>query len=223
MKIVSLATLLSLQSPKLVKDFENDEILVISPLDDLNLKNAKFIKCEIGSLSYVLALACKDSIGGDFFDELDDGLLSGESNIDSEEIEVICAYLTDCEKCVISPELLEGKNSEQIKAMLDLLSKEFDFKLIDLEGNDLSLSGELKEFDELNNYDGAVIFTHDKNNTFEGGAYFMTASKIKDGQTLNLKTKFGNVTTTFTFNDTLKGTVGLLGGENLKYGFEVLK
>ena len=223
MKILSFASLLSLQSPNLVKEFANDEIFVISPLDDPNLPNAKFIKCEIGSLSFVLALACKDSVGGKFFDELDDGFLSGESNVDSEEIEEICGFLTDCQKCIIAPENLQGTNSDQIKAMLNLLSNEFDFELIDLDGNKIELEGKLDELNDLDNFDGAIVFTHNKNAEFKGGAYFMAAAKIKDGQNCEIKTKFGSLKSEFRLDNDLKGTVAFLGGENLKYGFEIFK
>lgn len=223
MKILSFASILSLQSPNLVKDFANDELLVISPLDDPKLSNAKFIKCEIGSLAFVLALACKDSVGGEFFDELDDGFLSGESNVDSEEIEEICGFLTDCQKCVVAPENLVGKNEKQIKAMLNLLSSEFDFELIDLDGNKIELNGELSELDDLDNFDGAIIFTHNKNNDFKGGEYFMAAAKIKNEQNCDIKTKFGSINATFELDNNIKGTVAFLGGENLKYGFETFK
>lgn len=222
MKILSLVSILSLQAPKLVSEFANDELMVISPLEDVNL-NAKFIKCEIDSLSYVLALICKDSVGGEFFDTLDDGLLSGESNVDNEEIEEICGFLTDCRKCVVAPENLSGVNSQQIKAMLNLLSKNFDFDLVNLNGEKISLEGNLSGFDELENFDGAVIFTHDKNSEFKGGNYFAAAAKLKDGAELEIKTKFGNVTATFALDPALKGTIAFLGAKGLKYGFELLK
>ena len=72
MKILSLASKLSLQSPKLVDKFKNDEIMVISPLDDSI--NAKFIKGEIGAMSYVLALiGLEFGFDGEFWNDLDEG------------------------------------------------------------------------------------------------------------------------------------------------------
>ena len=84
MKILSLASKLSLQSPMLVDKFKSDEIMVISPLDDSI--NAKFIKCEIGAISYALALiGLEFGFDGKFWNELDEGELSGESNIGEED------------------------------------------------------------------------------------------------------------------------------------------
>ncbi|MBR2164806.1 MAG: hypothetical protein IJ953_08050, partial [Campylobacter sp.] len=74
MKILSLASKLSLQSPMLVDKFKSDEIMVISPLDDSI--NAKFIKCEIGAMSYALALiGLEFGFDGKFWNELDEGEL----------------------------------------------------------------------------------------------------------------------------------------------------
>ena len=104
MKILSLASKLSLQSPKLIDKFKNDEIMVISPLDDSI--NANFIKCEIGAISYALALiGLEFGFGGEFWDGLDCGELSGESNIGEEELPSICEFIKNCDICVISDEI----------------------------------------------------------------------------------------------------------------------
>lgn len=55
----------------------------ISCLEDKNLK-AKFYKCEIASLSFVLALLCKLSDEGQFCD-LDEGYLSAESCLERKK------------------------------------------------------------------------------------------------------------------------------------------
>lgn len=223
MKIVSLATLLSFQAPELVNKYENEEFLVVSPLVDDKLKNAKFIKCEVDSLSYVLAFACMYSVGGEFFDDLDEGELGGESNVDSEEIEELCGYFTDCSKCIVSNENFRGANSSQIKAMLNLLSQKLDFDIVNLDDEKIELEGELSEFDELEPFNGAVLFTHNKCDEFRGGEYFSMAAKIRQGDSFNLTIQDKNIQASFVLDKNLKGTIGFLGADNLEYGFEVFK
>ncbi|AHE94938.1 TPA: hypothetical protein RPW15_001326 [Campylobacter fetus subsp. venerealis] len=220
MKVLSLASILSFQAPNLLETFKNDDILVISPLDDDI--NAKFVKCEIGSLSYVLALICKDLFDDEFFDSLDEGYLSGESNVGEEELPSICDFIKNCRVIIVSPEVLNSINSQQIRAMLNLLSSSFGIRIINLNGYDLNLDGVLNEFDELSNFDGAVIFTHSKFNEFRGGEYFKVAAKLRDGDSITVKTIKKDVKTQFRLDKNIKGTVGFLGSDGLDYSYEIL-
>ena len=62
MKIISFATLLSAQTSKFIARHKDDEVFVVSPLDDELLfsaiKNHHFLKYEIDTLGFVLALVC---------------------------------------------------------------------------------------------------------------------------------------------------------------------
>ena len=91
MKVLSLASILSLQAPNLVKIYENDEILTISANDD-DAINGEFIKCEIGAQGYVLAMLCAKFDEREYFANLDIGFLSGESNVGEEEIDEIYEF-----------------------------------------------------------------------------------------------------------------------------------
>lgn len=221
MKILSLASLLSLQSPNLLSKFKNDELLVISPLEDEI--DANFVKCEIGSISYVLALIAKNLLNNDFFNELDEGFLSGESNVGEEELPNICEFVKNISFCIVSDEILRQKNHEQIAEILNLLSKKFGFEVINLDGKKLSLNGKLKELEELENFDGAVIFTHFKNDEFKGGEYFKIAAKLKNNDEVIVKTPQKDIKTTFYLDKSLKGTVGFLGNKDLQYNFCIAK
>ncbi|OCR84806.1 NADH dehydrogenase [Campylobacter fetus] len=220
MKVLSLASILSFQAPNLLETFKNDDILVISPLDDDI--NAKFVKCEIGSLSYVLALICKDLFDDEFFSSLDEGYLSGESNVGEEELPFICEFIKNCGVIIVSPEVLNSINSKQIQAMLNLLSNAFGIRIINLNGYDLSLDGVLNELDELSSFDGAVIFTHSKFNEFRGGEYFKVAAKLRDGDIVTIKTIKKDIKIQFRLDKNIKGTVGFLGSKELDYSYEIL-
>ncbi|MCR8697011.1 MULTISPECIES: hypothetical protein [Campylobacter] len=221
MKILSLASKLSLQSPKLVGEFENDEIMVISPLDD-NIK-AEFIKCEIGAISYVLALiGLEFGFSGEFWDELDEGELSGESNIGEEELPQICQFIKNCDTCIISDEIF-AVNESSIKAILSLLQAKFGFKIVNLDGDEVALSGKLTRLKEIPNYDNAVIFTHSCCDEFRAGSYFGIAAKLKNGDEITIHSSQKELKAKLLIDPNIKGTIGFLGFEGAKYGFEVLK
>ena len=74
MKILSFATLLSAQTSKFIARHKDDEVFVVSPLDDELLfsaiKNHHFLKYEIDTLGFVLALVCARVLE---FPEIDQG------------------------------------------------------------------------------------------------------------------------------------------------------
>lgn len=82
-KSLSIANLLSLSDKNLAKKIKEHEFKYISCFEDNELGGENLIRCEIGSISYVLALLCKyaNLVQSEFFDELDDGLISGECNV----------------------------------------------------------------------------------------------------------------------------------------------
>ncbi len=228
MKIISLASLLSLQAPHFVAGHAGDEFFVVSPLEDAALeasvKNARFVKCEIGSLPYVLASAAKVALEGEFWEDLDEGELEGESNVDKEEIEELCAAFTDAEFCVVGEEAWEGANAGFARETLRLLCEFYGVKAVGVDGEPFDLSGgKLAPLKELGNFDGAVVFTHPGASEFRGGAYFAAAAKLADGAQIAVKTRWGAVNATFKLDHALKGTIAFLGDSNLKYGFEPLK
>lgn len=221
MKILSLASKLSLQSPKLVERFKNDEIMIISPLDDEI--TAKFIKCEIGAISYALALiGIEFGFSGEFWDGLDEGELSGESNIGEEELPAICEFIQNCDICIVSDEIFKSNESSS-KAILSLLQSKFKFKILNLNGDEISLDGELVELDAIPNYDSAVIFTHPHFDEFRAGGYFAMAAKLKNGDEITINSNQKEIKATLKIDPNIKGTIGFLGFNGAKYGFEVLK
>lgn len=231
MKITSLATILSLQAPNLMPKLKNDDFLVISPLEDEKLSDyagsIQFARCEMGSVSYVLLLVCKELFGG-VFDDIDEGFLSGESNIGEEEIASIANFIKTSDKIIISDEIMTV-NKEFLISFLSLISAKFGSEVVDLELKKVNLKSKfdlLKDFDtnnidELLNFDGAVVFTHNNSTEFRGGELFMIASKIKDGTEIAFKIDGIEFSTKFNLDKSMKGTIATLGGD-FKYGFHPL-
>ena len=227
MKILSFATLLSAQTSKFIARHKDDEVFVVSPLDDEVLfsaiKNHHFLKYEIDTLGFVLALVCARVL--EFpeieFPEIDQGYLSGESNASEEEIQTLCEFFSSCDGIIVAPENFSGANSANIAFMLNALSKKFDFCVIGINGKPYELNApeKMSELEEGADFNGASVFCLPAENVaLKGSAMFAMASKLKNGA----KVVIDGIEATFELDSTLKGTTGLFFAPNAKYEFKKL-
>ena len=222
MKIISFATLLSAQTSKFIARHKDDEVFVVSPLDDELLfsaiKNHHFLKYEIDTLGFVLALVCARVLE---FPEMDQGYLSGESNASEEEIQTLCEFFSSCDGIIVAPENFSGANSANIAFMLGALSKKFDFCVVGINGKPYELNAPLKmsELEEGADFNGASVFCLPAEQVaLKGSAMFAMASKLKNGA----KVVIDGIEATFELDSTLKGTTGLFFAPNAKYEFKKL-
>ena len=216
-KSLSIANLLSLSDKNLAKKIKEHEFKYISCFEDNELGSKNLIRCEIGSISYVLALLCKyaNLVQNEFFDELDDGLISGECNVGEEEFEEL-----GVKNVIIDDSFFTHPDKDAIFWLLDILGK--NVVLAGGEVREFAASSEVGELRELDNFDGAVVYLN-KNASDEivGGVQFGIVAKAKDGETLNLKAKDFSVSAKFRLDPTLKGTVAVLGAKNFDgYAFK---
>ena len=227
MKILSFATLLSAQTSKFIARHKDDEVFVVSPLDDELLfsaiKNHHFLKYEIDTLGFVLALVCARVL--EFpeieFPEIDQGYLSGESNVSEEEIQTLCEFFSSCDGIIVAPENFSGANSANIAFMLNALSKKFDFCVVGINGKPYELNAPLKmsELEEGADFNGASVFCLPAENVaLKGSAMFAMASKLKNGAKVDIE----GIEATFELDSRLKGTTGLFFAPNAKYEFKKL-
>ena len=227
MKIISFATLLSAQTSKFIARHKDDEVFVVSPLDDELLfsaiKNHHFLKYEIDTLGFVLALVCARVL--EFpeieFPKIDEGYLSGESNASEEEIQTLCEFFSSCDGIIVAPENFSGANSANIAFMLDALSKKFDFCVIGINGKPYPLNAPLKmsELEDGADFNGASVFCLPAEQVaLKGSAMFAMASKLKNGA----KVVINGIEATFELDSRLKGTTGLFFAPNAKYEFKKL-
>ena len=227
MKILSFATLLSAQTSKFIARHKDDEVFVVSPLDDELLfsaiKNHHFLKYEIDTLGFVLALVCARVL--EFpeieFPEIDQGYLSGESNASEEEIQTLCEFFSSCDGIIVAPENFSGANSANIAFMLDALSKKFGFCVIGINGKPYPLNAPLKmsELEDGADFNGASVFCLPAEQVaLKGSAMFAMASKLKNGA----KVVINGIEATFELDSRLKGTTGLFFAPNTKYEFKKL-
>ncbi|MCI6694529.1 MAG: hypothetical protein MR469_02680 [Campylobacter sp.] len=222
MKILSFATLLSAQTSKFIARHKEDEVFVVSPLDDELLfsaiKNHHFLKYEIDTLGFVLALVCARVLE---FPEMDQGYLSGESNASEEEIQTLCEFFSSCDGIIVAPENFSGANSANIAFMLGALSKKFDFCVVGINGKPYPLNApeKMSELEEGADFNGASVFCLPAEQVaLKGSAMFAMASKLKNGA----KVVIDGIEATFELDSTLKGTTGLFFAPNAKYEFKKL-
>ena len=227
MKILSFATLLSAQTSKFIARHKDDEVFVVSPLDDEVLfsaiKNHHFLKYEIDTLGFVLALVCARVL--EFpeieFPEIDQGYLSGESNASEEEIQTLCEFFSSCDGIIVAPENFSGANSANIAFMLNSLSKKFGFCVIGINGKPYELNApkEMSELEDGADFNGASVFCLPAEQVaLKGSAMFAMASKLKNGA----KVVINGIEATFELDSRLKGTTGLFFAPNTKYEFKKL-
>ena len=211
-KSLSIANLLSLSDKNLAKKIKEHEFKYISCFEDNELGSKNLIRCEIGSISYVLALLCKyaNLVQNEFFDELDDGLISGECNVGEEEFEELGEWIKDVKNVIIDDSLFTHPDKDAIFWLLEILGK--NVVLAGGEVKEFASVKEVSELRELENFDGAVVYLNkNASNEIVGGVQFGIVAKAKDGETLNLKAKDFSVSAKFRLDPALKGTVALLG------------
>ena len=221
-KSLSIANLLSLSDKNLAKKIKEHELKYISCIEDSELGGENLIRCEIGSISYVLALLCKyaNLSCDEFFSELDDGLISGECNVGEEEFEELGEWIKDVKNIIIDDSFFTHPDKDAIFWLLEILGKN-----VVLAGSEVKEFANIKEMDELReleNFDGAVVYLN-KNASDEivGGVQFGIVAKAKDGEILNLKAKDFSVTAKFKLDHSLKGTVAIFGAKDFDgYAFK---
>ncbi len=195
----------------------------ISCLEDKNLK-AKFYKCEIASLSFVLALLCKMSDENSFKD-LDEGYLSAESCLSEEEANEILSFLEKAKFLIIDTNVHNYKDSENIKYFLNFLSMRFKLEILDSNEKKCDFkNATFHPLKELDNYDGLVLFKvnlQDKN--LHCSKQFLQITKCKDKSEVEIISKDFSLKTILCLDENLQGTIGFLDYENTSFDFTPIR
>jgi NADH-quinone oxidoreductase subunit G len=116
------------------------EFIYMHPIDDEQLKNkyTQFVKYEVGSEESVVALMAKYLITKQndklkqYFDDLDIGYLSAETNVGEEELEKMAKKLTRRKNktLVVGTDLFAHKKATNIAKLVGLIEKYSDFKVV---------------------------------------------------------------------------------------------
>lgn len=234
--VVVVGSMLSLDDKKLFKDIKDSRVALISVLEDLPLmeKVEFFSRYEAGSEEGVVAILAKEllkdkeisSEDKKYFDELDEGYISAETNIGEEEVEELHVMIQEA----TSPMIIFGKdiflNSriENISKFINLISKYSGIEVKCLGTLKPTKDGLLEEVEELDSFDGTVVFEYNSsedNNLLVGSPQFGVAAKVQDGQAIVVE----NQNREFKLDKKLKGTIALMANEvdENSYRFKVAK
>lgn len=200
----------------------NDATLIyFHPIDNEKLNYTEYIKyeagCEEAVLAMLLNMFCQNESLKEKLDEFDIGYLSAESNVGEEEIEEIYELSLSKENLalVISDDLFKHKNSQNIKALLNNIKNSTKFELVC--NCDLGNDDNINEIEELDTYDGSVIYTSLKainKSELIGSATFAKLAKVNDNDSIEINFGGESLSAIFKLDNSLKGTIGLYSSEN---------
>ncbi len=207
----------------------NASVVYMHPIDDKKIQNSSssYIKYEVGSEEGICALLLEyfvndcDDIIEEYIDELDIGYLSAETSIGEEEFEdmVELSQNKKNKTIVISADILKHEKVLNISKLLGVLNKYSDITVVidpSVDDKNLNLiqnynNEYLEEVDELEAYDGTVIYNYGKNITNElvGGASFARVAKISDNDEIIIKHGDKSIKSKFRQDLNLQGTIAL--------------
>lgn len=234
--VIVVGTILSLDDKTLLDRFIDSKIALISVIEDTPImdKVSFFSRYEARSEEGVIAILAKELLQNkdlpadvkQYFDELDEGYVSAETNIGEEELEELHDMIQDAS----SPLIVFGKDVflnprvENIFKFINLISKYSGLEVKCLEDIDVSEAIALEEVKELESFDGTIVFQYNSNkdtNLLFGSAQFGVAAKIQDGQKIDVN----NEKREFVLDKKLKGTIALMPSEKVSnsYRYKVAK
>ena len=234
--VIVVGSILSLDDKTLLERCVDSKIALISVIEDTPVmdKVSFFSRYEARSEEGVIAILAKELLQNkdlpaeakQYFDELDEGYVSAETNIGEEELEELHAMIQDA----ASPIIVFGKDVflnprvENISHFINLISKYSGLEVKCLEDIDDSEVITLEEVKELESFDGTIVFQYDSKqdtNLLFGSAQFAVAAKIQNGQ----KIEVNNEKREFVLDKKLKGTIALMPSERVSnsYRYKVAK
>jgi NADH-quinone oxidoreductase subunit F len=233
--VVVIGSMLSLDDKELFKNIKDSKIALISVLEDLPLMESVefFSRYEAGSEEGVVAILAKEFLKDanlpqeirDYFNELDEGYISAETNIGEEEAEELHVMLQNASNplIVFGKDMFLNSRVENITKFINLLKKYSNIEIKCLRKLKTD-SLHVEEVEELESFDGTVVFEYSSDENGElliGSAQFAVAAKVQNGQPVTVK----NQNREFRLDKKLKGTIALMPSmiDENSYRFEVAK
>lgn len=234
--VVVIGTTLSLDEKDFLKEIEDSKIALVSVMEDLSIMDRVgfFSRYEAGSEEGVVAILAKELLSDkkidseieNYFDELDEGYLSAETNIGEEELEDLHVKLQNAKSplIVFGKDMFLNERAKNISKFINLIAKYSGYEVRCLEN--LVQDEEIlpEEIKELESFDGTIVFEYKNDDSFDslyGSAQFAVAAKLQDGQNIEVKKQKRK----FILDKKLKGTIALMPSmsENNSYRYQAAK
>ena len=247
--IISVGVLPSRHDEALLHALQNThaKLVYLFSMEEASLieKSAFFSRYEVGSEEGVFALLAKSFLLHvkmphmieTYFEELDEGYLSAESNVGEEEIEVIEALYQEANKVLLllGDDILSHPRASHIAKLAGLIARygKAHVMVVGATEADISLNDSLEMMDEvadIKSFDGVVVYecplrAGEKEGLLIGSTQFQMAAKVKENESIGVKIGEEVHACTFVKDETLKGVIGLMPCAKLSgaYPYHVVK
>lgn len=223
------------------KSEKGSKVILLSPIEDTKLATNLDLYCkyEAGSEEGVVALLAKCLASHspenlqEYFDDLDDGYLSAETNIGEDEIEEINDFYEQAKNplFVFGRDLFIHERSHNIKKFLCILKKYSKLSMLPVTEFEFDTECEVpEEVEELKSFDGTAIVVCKAKNDEEarlliGSPQFSIAAKSSNNQGLHVNIGGVTLEKQFVIDENLKGTIALMPAleEENSYRYKVAK
>ncbi|QIR78803.1 hypothetical protein FA592_07965 [Sulfurospirillum diekertiae] len=208
-------------------------------------KSAFFSRYEVGSEEGVFALLAKSFLLHvkipehikNYFEELDEGYISAESNLGEEEIEEIEALYQEASHVlfVLGEDLVCHPRASAIAHLAGLIAKYGKAKLLVVGSTpEMIVTSKsetaLDEVAELKSFDGVVVYQcpitkADEEQLLIGSAQFQMAAKVQNSDKISVTINQEVYPRTFVRDDSLKGVIALMpcAKADSSYPYHVVK
>jgi len=228
--ILVMGTLLSRRSKVALERFEacvnaGAKVVYLFTMEDapLSCKSDFFSRYEVGSEEGVMALLAKNLLLHVklpealrlYFDTLDDGYLSAESNVGEEEIEEIEALYANAKRVLIDlgDDIVMHPRCHNIIRLAQTIAT-YGKAQVCVETMPVLEDESLEEVAPLKSFDGTVVYRCMDDGKHEGkllgSGQFQMAAKVVHNEKVNVSIGKEVYACTFVRDDSLKGTIALM-------------
>ena len=247
--IICLGTLPSRHDTMLLESLRASEakVVYLFTMEDQALveKSTFFSRYEVGAEEGVLALLAKSFLLHvtlpeaikNYFEELDEGYISAESNVGEEEIEEIEALYQAAKNVLIilGDDLVSHPRASHIAHLAGLIAKHGKAKLLVVGATpetvvESTSETVLEEIENLKSFDGVVVYQcpvtqADEEKLLIGSTQFQVAAKVQNNDKITVSINQEVYPRTFVCDDSLKGVIALMpcAKADCSYPYHVVK
>lgn len=225
----------------------NAKVVYLFTMEDQALveQSTFFSRYEVGSEEGIFALLAKSFLTQsklpeaikNYFEALDEGYISAESNLGEEEIEEIEALYQEAQNVliVLGDDLVSHPRATHIAHLAGLIATYGKAKLC-VVGATPEMISEVKnetvleDVEDIKSFDGVVIYQcpvikSNEENLLIGSAQFQMAAKVQNGDKITVAINQEVYPRTFVRDDSLKGVIALMpcAKADSSYPYHVVK
>lgn len=234
--IIVVGTMLSREDEALLEEIklavkDSAKLVYLFTMEDQALlgQTTFFSRYEVGSEEGVFAILAKNLLSNEtlpndlqsYFDDLDEGYLSAESNFGEEEAEEINALYTQSKSTllVLGENLWAHPKASNIALLSGLVSNFGKAKIWMPTPNEIVVKEDDAVIPEavetLKSFDGVVVYrcpskSKNEEEWLMGSAQFQMAAKVQNGEKIRIAINQEIYPRTFVLDDSLKGTIALM-------------